>query len=254
MHFLIRRAGRVAALLALFWTTIAVAQLRIVDNGPNPLAGPYSVSQTDTTATGAPGAGGSLIATQDYTDNGGPPGQTFTVSSPSSFGLLLLHGGNDAGLYGNASTVGIQFMLQIGTVNTSTGALTQLDLETSPRIQNAQLQQMAGDYVVLLPVVHVPLNPGTTYFWSLASVDGGWFGLTHSLGDVYSGGTAFNNDLNTTDAGNADPKFTFNGFVSPRPYDFTFSIGPVPAPEPAASGAVLLVGAALFRRKRADGV
>jgi hypothetical protein len=240
---LIRSRGWFCAAGALlFWASGAQAQVTVTDLGATAPSGPFLVSQPDATATGAPGAGGGLIGNQDYADNGGPPGQTFTAPQNAVLSSIIVHGGNDAG---GGGTGGLQFGIQIGSVNPTTGAITQLDLETSARFPN--ISAMSGDYLSFNLANPVALTSGGLYSWSIDATDGGWYGFTHSTSDVYSGGTAFNNDVNTTDAGNADPKRTFNGFVSPRPYDYTFFASSVP--EPMSLG-LIAVGALLLPRRR----
>lgn len=235
----------------LLWACPARAQVTVTDLGATAPSGSFLVSQPDATATGAPGSGGGLIGNQDYTDNGGPPGQTFTAPSNSPLTSVIVHGGNDAGIYGSAGTNGgEQFQIQIGSVDASTGAITQLDLETSGRFPNVGAA-MAGDYLSFTLAHPVTLTAGGVYSFSIASTDGGWYGFTHSTSDVYSGGTAFNNDTHTTDAGNADPNFQFNGFVSPRPYDYTFFLSPTAVPEPATIGLLVIAAGALCVRRRA---
>lgn len=233
--------GAVGAAL-LFWAGGAQAQVTVTDLGATAPSGPFLVSQPDATATGAPGSGGTLNGSQDYADNGGPPGQTFTAPQNAVLSTVIVHGGNDAG---GGGTGGFQFGIQIGSVDPTTGAITQLDLETSARI--ADITPLAGDYLQFTLANPVALTSGGLYSWSIDATDGGWYGFTHSTSDVYSGGTAFNNDVNTTDAGNADPRRTFNGFVSPRPYDYTFYLQSVP--EPASLG-LLSLGALLLPRRR----
>ena len=181
---------------------------------------------------------------RDYTDNGGPPGQTFTVPSASLLSALTVLGRGDAG--GGFDTG--NFHLQLGTVNPATGAITQLASEIAPGAGITANNQ----YVTFTLASPVALVPGTTYEWSLFNEPAGWYGLAHSKTDVYAGGQAFNNDLTTTSAGNADPRRAFNGFVSPNPggYDYVFALqGTVP--EPASLGVLALGGLlALARRRR----
>src|SRR5690348_4348093 len=161
-----------AAIVLSFTATVARAQVTVTDLGTSAPSGSFLVSQSDATATGAPSAGGGLIGNQDYSDNGGPPGQTFTAPSNSVLTSIVVHGGNDAGLYGSANPIGEQFQIQIGSVNPTTGAITQLDLETSGRFPN--IASMSGDYLAFNLANPVTLTSGGVYSWSIAATDGGW--------------------------------------------------------------------------------
>jgi hypothetical protein len=184
---------------------------------------------------------------RDYSDNGGPPGQTFTVPTASLLNAVTVLGRGDAG--GGYNTTG-NFHLQIGTVNPTTGAITPLDNEAAPATGITANNQ----YVTFNLATPVSLVPGTTYSWSIYNEPGGWFGLAHGTGDTYSTGQAFNNDLTTTSAGNADPRRAFNGFVSPNPggYDYVFALQGTAVPEPVALGGLCVAAMfAMTRRRRA---
>src|SRR5688572_15764113 len=128
---------------------------------------------------------------RDYTDNGGPPGQTFTVPSAASLTGVTILGRGDAG--GGYNTSG-NFHLQIGTVNPTTGAITPLATEAAPATGVTANNQ----YVTITLASPVSVAPGTTYAWSVYNEPAGWFGLAHGTGDDYATGIAFNNDLTTT--------------------------------------------------------
>ena len=183
---------------------------------------------------------------RDYTDNGGPPGQTFTVTAPALLTGVTVLGRGDAG--GGYNTTG-NFHIQIGTVDPTTGSITPLANEAAPATGVTANNQ----YVTVTLAAPVAVAPGTTYAWSLYNEPGGWFGLAHGTGDDYATGAAFNNDLTTTSAGNADPRRAFNGFVSPNPggYDYVFAVQGV-VPEPAALGVLGI--AAMFALSRRRGV
>ena len=180
---------------------------------------------------------------RDYTDNGGPPGQTFTVSGPSLVTGLTVLGRGDAG--GGYNTAG-NFHVQFGTVNPATGAITQITREAAP----ATGVTAANQFITFALDTPITLVPGTTYAWSVYNEPGGWFGLAHSTGNEYADGAAFNNSLSTTSAGNADPRRTFNGFVSPNPgnYDYVFAVRGVP--EPATVGVLGLSAMLVMSRRR----
>ena len=52
----------------------------------------------------------------------------------------------------------------------------------------------------------------------------GWYGLAHSTTDAYADGIAFNNDLTTTGAGDADPTRISMGSSAPTPAGTTMSL------------------------------
>jgi hypothetical protein len=225
------------------------ARAAVITDSPTAPVGPFYYSQPDFSVTGPPGGGtgGGMIGSQDYTDNGGPPGQTFgtpVMDPPFTTAILTsvtVRGGGDAG---GAENTG-NFHIQIGLVNPATGAITELDQEAAP----ANTITGSSDYLTFTLANPVTLNSVQTYSFSIYS-DNGWFGLAHSSGDVFTPGTAFDNDQNTTQAGNTAPNRTFNGFVSPRGYDYTFYLTANSAPEPGAGVVILLAGGAWMMRHR----
>jgi hypothetical protein len=185
---------------------------------------------------------GAQDGARDYTDNGGPPGQTFTVTAPALVNAVTVLGNGDAGSYSTGT-----FDIQIGSVNTATGQITQLARESAPAAGATSDSQ----FITFHLAAPVAVNPGTTYAFSiLGSTD--WYGFAHGTGDDYAGGQAFNNDLTTTSAGNADPRRAFNGFVSPNPagYDYVFAVQGTAIPEPTAVGLICLAAGGLLVRRR----
>ena len=180
---------------------------------------------------------------RDYTDNGGPPGQTFTVPSASVITGVTVLGRGDAG--GGYNTSG-NFHVQIGRVDPATGAITELRREAAPATGVTANNQ----YITFTLASPLGVSDGATYSWSIYNEPDGWFGLAHGTGDDYPSGVAFNNDRTTTSAGNADPRRAFHGFVSPNPggYDYVFAVHGF-IPEPSAL-ALLAAGALLAIRRR----
>jgi hypothetical protein len=178
---------------------------------------------------------------RDFTDNGGPPGQTFTVPSATQLGSVTVLGRDNGGSFSPGT-----FGIQIGSVDTTTGRITELARETA----NATGVTANNQYLTFSLDNPVSLVPGTTYAFSILS-SAGWFGLAHGTGDDYASGQAFNNALTTTSAGNADPRRTFNGFVSPNPggYDYVFALQTV-VPEPGGVAVLCLGGLGLLARRR----
>jgi hypothetical protein len=180
---------------------------------------------------------------RDFTDNGGPPGQTFTVPSPAIITALTVLGRDNAGGGYNTGN----FHVQLGTVDPSTGAITQLAREAAP----ATGATAANQYLTFTLATPVTVVPGTTYSWSIYG-ENGWFGLAHGTGDDYANGLAFNNSMTTTSAGNADARRVFHGVVSPNPGAYYYAFAVIGVPEPAALGVLGLAGMlALTRRRRA---
>jgi hypothetical protein len=181
---------------------------------------------------------------RDYTDNGGPPGQTFTVPSAAMLTGVTILGRGDAG--GGYNTSG-NFHVQIATVDPATGAITQLSREAAPATGVTANNQ----YVTFTLANPVAVVPGTTYAWSVYNEPGGWFGLAHGTGDDYAVGTAFTSATALGRAGNSDARRTFHGFANPNPgaYDYVFAVQGV-VPEPAALALFGVAGVLTMRRRR----
>ena len=202
-------------------------------NSPSAPAGPYLASQlTDDT--------GGLDGNRDYTDNGGPPGQTFQVSSAGMASRFTIKGGgNSAGGWTSRPDpfTGTEVWgIQISTVDSGTGALTVISSETATGFLGGGIINIT-DYLTFTLDTPVALSPGTTYAMSVAlwngtsgpGTSGGWFGMDHSTGDVYADGLAFNNNASTANPGNnSNPRYQFPdpGFVAPMPtsYDYVFAV------------------------------
>jgi PEP-CTERM motif len=195
---------------------------------------------------------GAFDGGRNYSDNGGPPGQTFTVSAAGLANRITIKGrGDSAGGYNNgplpmtgAETWGIQ----IAAVN-GDGSLTSLASETATGFSAAA---NISDYLTFNLSTPVALSTGQTYAFSAYISQGSWFGWAHSDADVYADGVAINNNSSTANpGGNAGgPRYTFvgNGFAAPvpavagqnAPYDYAFAVQGVPEP---ASILVLMIGA-----------
>ena len=210
--------------------------------GPNPPTTNVLASQT----IGDP-KGVTRDPARDFTNNGGPPGQTFTVPSDATvlLGAITILG--DGHSKTPLATFG-GFNIQIGSVDPATGAITQLDNETVPA------PAANNDFITIKLDNPVPVTFGTIYEFSLDDTNSAsFFGLARSNTDAYSGGVAFNNNLTTDNTkGNANPKEMFNGFVAPIPagYDFTFVAQSVP--EPATLGVLPIAAVAVIARRRRE--
>ena len=231
----ISRAFPRAAAVVVVLAAVPVARAASITTSATPPSGGILASQLTDLGPGA------QDGARDYTDNGGPPGQTFTVSSPSLVNAVTVLGNGDAGTYAPGT-----FDIQLGTVNAATGQITQLARESAP----ASGATSDSQFLTFHLTTPVAVNPGTTYAFSILGSND-WYGFAHGTGDDYAGGQAFNNDLTTTSAGNADPRRAFNGFVSPNPagYDYVFAVQGV-VPEPTAGVLICLGGLGLLARRR----
>jgi len=168
---------------------------------------------------------------QDFTDNAGPPGQTFTISGSGDFQLAAI---TVKGVGNSGGSSGVVWNIQIGSVDSTTGAITVIDTEslTVNYTSNA-------DYLTFSLGALPTLAANTTYEFSIDSQQGyyGFAGLYNSgTPDAYAGGTAFNNNNSPTGGGTSR---TFGGFVSPDAYDRLFVVqGLALAPGKTWSGTV----------------
>lgn len=165
-------------------------------------------------------ASGSQDGARNFTDNGGPPGQTFSLSTPGSFQMtaFTLQGRGDAG----GGALATNWSIQLGTVDPLTGAITPLGTETS-------LVSLAGNAGFVTFTLDTPLTitSGVQYAFSVYS-SVGWYGFAHSGSDVYTDGFAFNHNTSTNNPGGntGGGRRTFNGFAAPDPggYDYIFAV------------------------------
>lgn len=191
---------------------------------------------------------GTLNASQDYSDNGGPPGQTFTPQSDftlTSFTLKAGRIGGGASNGGGMPTGTLNMQLQIGSVNTGTGAITEIATESGSFTPSSSTTENYLTFTLANPIA---LTSGTVYGISVLS-DQGFLGFDVGSGDLYAGGTAFNNNTTTTSAGNADPRRTFNGVVTPRAYDRTFYVNGA-VPEPSSSAILAIASLVMLGTRR----
>lgn len=200
---------------------------------------------------------------RNYADNGGPPGQTFTVAADSLLGSITVLGRGDSSAAWNggknpwdgSQVWGVQ-IAQVG----AGGSLTPLLSETATGFTAGGAIDV-NTYLTFNLGAPVSLSAGNTYAFSIylsaatPGADGGWFGIAHTDTDVYAGGTAFNNNSSIANPGDNSgaPRRAFPGagFVAPVPggYDYVFAVQAVPEP-----GSLALIGlgglAMLAARKR----
>ena len=178
---------------------------------------------------------------RDYLNNQGPAGQTFQVGNNGTASSVTVMGRGDSA---SAWTTGPQpfdgtevWDIQIGSVGVG-GAITVLDNESATGFASAGAN--IADFLTFTLANPVAMTTGVTYEWTI-SVDGAgnlthnpWFGLAHSVGDVFAGGYAMNNNTSLANPGGANGGATpvMGGFAAPNPngYDYVFAVQGVPEP------------------------
>lgn len=178
---------------------------------------------------------------QDFTDNAGPPGQTFTVGATP----LLLSAVTVKGFANTAASFG-------GNVNTGTwtvtlsivgagGVLTQLDQETADPA--AVTDGSAYLTLAFNQGTPVTLAANTQYAFDVFSSTG-YYGLAKSTADVYAGGAAIQHgSVTRTSATGAT-------IVNPQAVDRTFFVSGTPVPEPAGAGLLVVAAGGMLARRR----
>jgi len=174
---------------------------------------------------------------QDFTDNAGPPGQTFTPASNLSLTAIAVKGfANTGASFGGNVNTGT-WTVTISRVDAG-NALTRLSQETADPAAVTD----GSAYVTLALTNPVALTGGTQYAFDIFSSTG-YFGLAKSTTDVYAGGSAIQHG--TTSRTSADGAAIANIQVVDR----TFFINPA-VPEPGSMMVLALGGAAMIRRRR----
>ncbi len=188
--------NRLMALLAmstalLGWDSQGRADVQITFNPAQPTIGVYDQAQLldDAAIPGGAAPGGGGYNQQAFTDNAGPPGQTFTAPGTSHLFVVTAISvkgvGNTGGGAIDASTWGLRISEVNGTALTPLSTVTGIP---SP------VGAAGTDWITLtLSGVDVPaLEPGGQYAFEVFS-SAGWFGIDATQGDgSYAGGTAFN--------------------------------------------------------------
>jgi hypothetical protein len=203
------------------------------------------------TVPGGNAPGGGTYNSQAFSDNAGPPGQTFTTDGSFSAALpkyrmlaVSLKGANTGGGNFGNFTAGTTWSLRISSVSGTT--LTPIKTLTSiPSVAGITGNEW---FTWSLSGADVPvLNQSTQYAFEVFSSEG-YLGFDAHQGDGnYLQGTAFNS---------AGPVRSFSdtttGNLANHGYDRTFVVDLTPAvPEPASAALVLggLLGLPLLRRR-----
>ena len=145
----------------------------------NPAPGPNDISQLSTNGNAH------LTGSFNYfTDNGTPPGQTFTTGTkPAVLNTLFLRTGSSP-LDANAAGLGPQaYQLRIFSVYGSTASL--VTTYTSP----STFSYTDGDWLRWANLA-VPLAANATYAYTFHRVSSGYGGLAVGSGNRYAGGAA----------------------------------------------------------------
>jgi hypothetical protein len=227
-------------------TTRAAVTMSFSDVPPTVGLNSQAQMADDATIPGGTTPGGGTYNSQAYTDNVGPPGQTFTTPATGPFFMtsLSVKSVGDAG--GGVFTAGNTFSLRISSVSGTT--LTPIMTATAFPTLAGQSTTAVGWLTFNLTGAERPtLGSNTQYAWEVFS-SSGWFGIDATQSDAaYAGGTAFNS------AGPAR-SFTDNttGNLANHGYDRTFHVGLRAIPEPAAGllAAFGLAGWHIVRRRR----
>jgi len=215
----------VAAALWLQQTSALGATL--VSSSTAPLAA--AISQPDFSAAAFNGG-------QDFTDNAGPPGQTFTpLSGLLLTGLTVKGFANTAPSFGGGVNTGT-WTLTISRVDGG-NILTRLSQETA----NPSVVTDGAAYLTFTLDTPVNLTGGTQYAYDIYSSNG-YYGFAKSTSNVYLDGAAIQHG--TTARTSADGVTIANS----QGVDRTFFINPVP--EPAGVGLLAAGAVGLLRRRR----
>lgn len=183
-------------------------------------------------------AGGTVDNGQDYSDNGGPPGQTFTTPSGSQFELTQIGFKGSGQADGSISQSGWGFRISSVTGNTLTPLATYTPAQTG-----ANFGLTSSSWLLLTFNLGdiLTLQPSTTYAIEAYS-DGRWWGFGEAVASSYTGGNAFNSN-------SGQRNFT-GTTINNRDRDRAFYANLNAVPEPQAALLTLVSAGLLLRRKR----
>jgi hypothetical protein len=174
---------------------------------------------------------------QDFTDNAGPPGQTFTPATSMLLSAITVKGfANAPASFGGNVNTGTWTL----TIDQVIGGTTLTNLTQETADPSAVTDGFA--YVTFTLSAPVALVGGTQYAFDVYSSTG-YFGLAKSSTDVYAGGAAIQHgSTSRTSATGAT-------ITNTQTADRTFFVTSVP--EPGSAGIFAsLAGLLAFRRRR----
>lgn len=221
----------------------ASAAVTISSSPTDPAIGAYDQYNLvdDLAIPGGTTPGGGTYNSQSYTDNAGPPGQTFTTpgSSPGfQLNSISLKGTGDGG----GGSVAGNWAIRVSSVNGST--LTPLATVTA--IPGPGAATGLSDWVTFAFSGGdlVTLGANKQYAFEAYSNDG-WYGIGGTLDTGYAGGTAFNSASGARSFGDATL-----GNLANHGYDRTFHVGLAAVPEPATGLLALCAAGSLLALRR----
>jgi len=192
----------------------------------------------------------------DYTDNSGPVGETFHISTAANITAITIQNNGDS-----QTDPTLNFHFEIGTFNTTTGLITQLQADTAPE----SITDNSSNFITFTFANPIAATAGSNYEFSIwsetkAGNGGNWLGLAHSAPGTHpgDGGESFNYDVSTTNHDNNADGLGKNGgwatpgYVAPNVnnYEYVFAIQGTAVPEPATASLVVLGVMGLLKRRR----